>query len=97
VISSQSGHRLPDLSVEENRLLATTPVEELLSLPMLQPEMIKGPLQAHQISKRCDSLRVMAEAVRWGNRGARPIDARSSFRPQDAPACRTKLARQVPC
>jgi hypothetical protein len=35
VIPSRSGHRLPDLSVEENRLLPATPVEELLSLPML--------------------------------------------------------------
>src|SRR5271165_5174507 len=36
VISSQSGHRLPPLSVEQNAALATTPVEELLDLPMLQ-------------------------------------------------------------
>jgi NAD(P)-dependent dehydrogenase (short-subunit alcohol dehydrogenase family) len=36
VIASQSGHRLPGLSAEENALLATTPVEELLQLPMLQ-------------------------------------------------------------
>src|SRR5213075_2471970 len=35
VIASQSGHRLPPLSAEQNAALATTPVEELLALPML--------------------------------------------------------------
>jgi len=71
VIASQSGHRLPSLSVEQNKALATTPVEELLRLPMLQSEQIKDTLHAYQISKRGNSLRVMAEAVRWGKRGAR--------------------------
>jgi NAD(P)-dependent dehydrogenase (short-subunit alcohol dehydrogenase family) len=71
VIASQSGHRLPALSAEQNALLATTPVEELLALPMLQPDQVKDSLHAYQISKRGNSLRVMAEAVRWGKRGAR--------------------------
>ncbi|WP_426113018.1 SDR family oxidoreductase [Pseudomonas sp. DSP3-2-2] len=71
VIASQSGHRLPALSAEQNKALATTPVEELLALPMLQAEQITDPLNAYQISKRANSLRVMAEAVRWGKRGAR--------------------------
>jgi NAD(P)-dependent dehydrogenase (short-subunit alcohol dehydrogenase family) len=71
VIASQSGHRLGPLSTEQNAMLATTPVEELLSLPMLQPAQIKDSLHAYQISKRGNSLRVMAEAVRWGKRGAR--------------------------
>jgi NAD(P)-dependent dehydrogenase (short-subunit alcohol dehydrogenase family) len=71
VIASQSGHRLPPLSVEQNAALATTPVEELLGLPMLQQDQIKDSLHAYQISKRGNSLRVMAEAVRWGKRGAR--------------------------
>ncbi len=71
VIASQSGHRLGPLSSEQNAILATTPVEELLSLPMLQPDQIKDSLNAYQISKRGNSLRVMAEAVRWGKRGAR--------------------------
>jgi NAD(P)-dependent dehydrogenase (short-subunit alcohol dehydrogenase family) len=71
VIASQSGHRLPPLSAEQNAALATTPVEELLSLPMLQPDQVTDPLHAYQISKRGNSLRVMAEAVRWGKRGAR--------------------------
>jgi NAD(P)-dependent dehydrogenase (short-subunit alcohol dehydrogenase family) len=71
VIASQSGHRLPPLSVEQNRALATTPVAELLSLPFLQLDQVTDPLHAYQIAKRGNSLRVMAEAVRWGKRGAR--------------------------
>lgn len=71
VIASQSGHRLPGLPVEQNEALATTPVDALLSLPMLQPDQVRDPLRAYQISKRGNVLRVMAEAVRWGRRGAR--------------------------
>jgi NAD(P)-dependent dehydrogenase (short-subunit alcohol dehydrogenase family) len=71
VIASQSGHRLPALTVEQNKALATTPVEELLKLPFLQPDRITDSLHAYQLSKRGNSLRVMAEAVRWGKRGAR--------------------------
>jgi NAD(P)-dependent dehydrogenase (short-subunit alcohol dehydrogenase family) len=71
VIASQSGHRLPALTEEQNRALATTPVEELLSLPMLQADAVKDSLHAYQLSKRGNALRVMAEAVRWGKRGAR--------------------------
>lgn len=71
VIASQSGHRLPPLSVEQNTALATTPVDELLNLPMLQPDQVQDSLHAYQLSKRGNSLRVMAEAVRWGKRGAR--------------------------
>jgi NAD(P)-dependent dehydrogenase (short-subunit alcohol dehydrogenase family) len=71
VIASQSGHRLPPLTVEQNKVLATTPVEELLGLPFLQPDQVTDSLHAYQIAKRGNSLRVMAEAVRWGKRGAR--------------------------
>jgi NAD(P)-dependent dehydrogenase (short-subunit alcohol dehydrogenase family) len=71
VISSQSGHRLPALTPEQNKALATTPADELLALPMLQPDKVTDSLNAYQISKRGNSLRVMAEAVRWGKRGAR--------------------------
>lgn len=71
VIASQSGHRLPALTAEEDRALATAPVEELLELPMLQPARVTDPLHAYQLSKRANVLRVRAEAVRWGRRGAR--------------------------
>ena len=71
VIASQSGHRLPPLTVEQHRALATMPVEELLDLPFLRPDQVDDPMHAYQISKRGNALRVMAEAVRWGKRGAR--------------------------
>ncbi|MDB5725871.1 MAG: short-chain dehydrogenase/reductase [Novosphingobium sp.] len=71
VIASQSGHRLPALTAEQNLALATTPVDDLLALPMLAPDKVTDSLNAYQISKRGNSLRVMAEAVRWGKRGAR--------------------------
>lgn len=70
-ISSQSGHRMPALSPEEDRLLATTPTEELLSLDMLQSCNIRDTLHAYQLAKRCNVKRVMAESVKWGKRRAR--------------------------
>lgn len=70
-ISSQSGHRMPQLTPEEDELLACTPTEELLSLEILQPENIKDTLHAYQMAKRCNEKRVMYEAVRWGEKGAR--------------------------
>lgn len=70
-ISSQSGYRMPALTADEDRLLATTPTEELLQLEILQPENIKDTLHAYQIAKRCNGKRVMAEAIKWGERGAR--------------------------
>lgn len=70
-ISSQSGYRMEQLTAEQNAQLATTPTEELLSLDLLQPEQIRDTLHAYQMAKRCNEKRVMAEAVKWGKRGAR--------------------------
>ena len=70
-ISSQSGWRMPQLTAQEDRLLAPTPAEELLSLELLQPQRIRDTLHAYQMAKRCNEKRVMAESVRWGARGAR--------------------------
>ncbi|MBQ7714384.1 MAG: SDR family oxidoreductase [Clostridia bacterium] len=70
-ISSQSGWRMHALTPEEDRLLATTPTEELLSLDILKPENIRDTLHAYQMAKRCNEKRVMYECVRWGERGAR--------------------------
>lgn len=70
-ISSQSGHRMPALTPEEDEQLATTPTEQLLSLDILQPQNIRDTLHAYQMAKRCNVKRVMAEAVKWGERGAR--------------------------
>ncbi len=71
VIASQSGHRLPPLSAAENTALATSPAGDLLALPFLQPSQVRDSLHAYQLAKRGNALRVMAEAVRWGRRGAR--------------------------
>lgn len=70
-ISSQSGHRMPALTAQEDEQLACTPTEELLSLPILQPENIRDTLHAYQLAKRCNEKRVMAESVKWGEKKAR--------------------------
>ena len=70
-ISSQSGHRMPALAPEEDEQLACTPTEELLKLDILQTENIRDTLHAYQIAKRCNEKRVMAESVKWGEKGAR--------------------------
>lgn len=73
-ISSQSGWRMPQLTAEQDAQLATTPTEELLKLDILQLKNIKDTLHAYQMAKRCNEKRVMAEAVKWGERGARIND-----------------------
>ena len=73
-ISSQSGWRMPTLTVEQDLLLATTPAKELLKLDFLQPENIRDTLHAYQMVKRCNEKRVMAQAVEWGKRGTRLND-----------------------
>jgi len=70
-ISSQSGHRMPALTPGEDKQLAITPTDELLNLEILKVENIKDTLHAYQMAKRCNVKRVMAEAIRWGERGAR--------------------------
>lgn len=70
-VSSQSGHRMAALTATEDALLATTPTDQLLDLDILQPQNIRDTLHAYQMAKRCNVKRVMAEAVKWGERGAR--------------------------
>ena len=70
-ISSQSGHRMPALTPEEDEQLACTPTEQLLELDILRPENIRDTLHAYQMAKRCNEKRVMAESVKWGENGAR--------------------------
>ncbi|GGW84749.1 SDR family oxidoreductase [Alteromonas halophila] len=69
VISSQAGHRLAPLSAEQERQLALTPADALLSLPLLQG--IDDAMYAYQLAKRGCALRVRAESVKWARRGAR--------------------------
>lgn len=73
-ISSQSGFRMPALTAEQDRALATCPTESLLELDFLQGEAICDSLHAYQLAKRANEKRVMYEAVRWGQRGARIND-----------------------
>ncbi|WP_141604052.1 SDR family oxidoreductase [Terrilactibacillus laevilacticus] len=70
-ISSQSGHRMPQLGTDIDEQLAITPTEELLSLEVLRPENIKDTLHAYQMAKRCNVKRVMFESIRWGEKAAR--------------------------
>ena len=70
-ISSQSGWRMPQLTAEQDRQLATMPTEEVLSSEILQPVNIRDTLHAYQLAKRCNEKRVMYECVKWGERGAR--------------------------
>ena len=71
VIGSQSSHRLKvdELTQQQADDLALLPAEELLNLPFVRA--IDDSLRAYQIAKRGNALRVQAEAVRWGKRGAR--------------------------
>ena len=68
VISSQSGHRLPALSQEQNDALAMSRPEDLLKLDFIGS--ITDTLKAYQYAKRCNVLKVAFEAARWGKRGA---------------------------
>ena len=61
---------MPQLSAKEDEQLACTPTEELLSLDILQPAKIQDTLHAYQMAKRCNEKRVMAESVKWGEKGA---------------------------
>ena len=70
-VSSQSGWRMPALTPEQDEWLATAPTEEILQADFLQPQNIRDTLHAYQLAKRCNVKRVMGEAPRWGNRGAR--------------------------
>lgn len=62
---------MPALTPEEDEQLACTPAEELLELDILQLENIRDTLHAYQMAKRCNEKRVMAESVKWGEKGAR--------------------------
>lgn len=70
-ITSQSGWRMPALTPEQDFALAMTDPEQLLDLDFLQESQVKDSLHAYQLAKRCNEKRVMAEAVKWGERGAR--------------------------
>jgi NAD(P)-dependent dehydrogenase (short-subunit alcohol dehydrogenase family) len=70
IISSMAGHMLPPLTPEQSSALAFTPADELLDLPFLK-DAVPDSGAAYMMAKRGNHLRVQAEAIRWGERGAR--------------------------
>ena len=71
IISSMAGHMLPALTPEQDKALAFTPADELLELPFLKHDEVRNSMVAYMIAKRANHLRVKAEAINWGARGAR--------------------------
>jgi len=69
VISSMSGHMVPELPPDQQKHLATAPVDRLLELPAVQE--VTHPGLAYALAKQANRFRVKAESVNWGKRGAR--------------------------
>ena len=70
VISSMAGHMFPPFAPEQEHALAHTPTDELLALPFLAETDNMGGA-AYGYAKRGNHLRVQAESLTWGERGAR--------------------------
>ena len=71
VISSMAGHMGERLPAEVEHALANTPADDLLALPCLSIEAVPNAMVGYIVAKRGNILRVQAEAIRWGARGAR--------------------------
>jgi NAD(P)-dependent dehydrogenase (short-subunit alcohol dehydrogenase family) len=71
IISSMAGHMATPLSKEDDHVLAFTPAEELLALPILSAEAAPNSMVAYILSKQANHVRVQAESIKWGERGAR--------------------------
>lgn len=71
IISSMAGYMPAHLPAEQENALAHTPTDSLLQLPFLQPAFIPDSGAAYGMSKRANHLRVQAESIRWGEKGAR--------------------------
>lgn len=70
-IASMAGSMAP-LPPEAERLLATTPPEDLASLPILDPAKL-DPGAAYSVAKRANQVRVQAASLQWGKRGGRVV------------------------
>jgi NAD(P)-dependent dehydrogenase (short-subunit alcohol dehydrogenase family) len=68
-VSSMAGHYAA-LSPEDERALATSPTQQLLSLPVVEKVGDSG-LGAYILAKRANHVRVQAAALAWNRRGAR--------------------------
>jgi len=71
VIASMSGHMGSPIASEDEALLACTPARELAGLSLLEPSRHPDAGTAYAFAKRANHLRVRAESVAWGRRGAR--------------------------
>src|SRR5438552_3864154 len=71
VISSMAGYMFPPFGQEMDEALARTPSDELLNLSYLQSSSVVNSGVAYGISKRANHLRVQAESLNCGERGAR--------------------------
>lgn len=71
VIASMAGHMMGELPPDQQKDLANGSADQLLELPYLQPDHVSEPGHAYALAKYANRLRVMAESVRWGKRGAR--------------------------
>jgi NAD(P)-dependent dehydrogenase (short-subunit alcohol dehydrogenase family) len=71
VISSMAGHMPAPLPPDQEQALASTPTDELLSLPFLAKDAVRDSMQAYGIAKKANHLRVQAASLSWGEKGAR--------------------------
>jgi NAD(P)-dependent dehydrogenase (short-subunit alcohol dehydrogenase family) len=71
VISSMAAHLNRPIDPDIEFQLATTPTEELLTLPVNDPNRFNVPGEAYAHAKRVNQLRVAMAATEWGRRGAR--------------------------
>ncbi|MFC4113112.1 SDR family oxidoreductase [Nonomuraea zeae] len=71
VIASMAGHFQPPFTAQDARELATTPADDLLSLPIAAEASFAGPGHAYGFAKQANLLRVQAASRTWGARGAR--------------------------
>lgn len=69
VVASMAGHRESPYERDIEHALATTPTDQLLSLPFLKSDQIGTTVHAYALSKRANSLRVQTAAAAWGKRG----------------------------
>ncbi|MGW6770210.1 SDR family oxidoreductase [Streptomyces sp. NPDC055037] len=70
-ISSMAGHHYRGLSPEDAFVLATTPADDLLALPIAAADNFRDGGAVYGFAKRANQLRIQAASVLWGVRGAR--------------------------
>lgn len=71
VISSEAAHELAALTEEQDLALGLASAAELRNLDFLKNECFPTKFDSYKMSKHCIEQRVVAEAVKWGDRGAR--------------------------